>query len=142
MEKDCYKTFDFRLRYTSLRQDKINQNQAVIFPADTRTLSAGNIEISQEIKTKQGIRRTILYIFSHSYYQFLLFKVLKPEYNHYFVNFICVKCTKWSSISQEICLCHRPSAGSQEKNDALAYNDIMAVSGPRYFKYCHRVSLG
>ena len=115
MEKDCYKTFDFRLRYTSLRQDKINQNQAVIFPADTRTLSAGNIEISQEIKTKQGIRRTILYIFSHSYYQFLLFKVLKPEYNHYFVNFISIKCSKRSPFSQEICLCYSSSAGRQRR---------------------------
>ena len=31
--------------------------QAVIFPVDTRTLSAGNIEISQEIQTKEGTRR-------------------------------------------------------------------------------------
>ena len=39
---------------------------------------------------------------SRSYYHFLLFKVWIPEYNHCFVNFIFVKCLKWSSFSQEI----------------------------------------
>ena len=42
----------------SAQLDNVLSAQAVIFPADTRTLSAGNIEISQEIQTEQGIRRT------------------------------------------------------------------------------------
>ena len=58
-------------------------------------------------------------LISHSYYHYLLFKVWIPEYNHYIVIYICVKCPKWSSFSQEICLCHRLSAGSQEENNAL-----------------------
>ena len=36
----------------------MDENQAVVFPADTRTLSTGNIKTSQEIPTKQGTRRT------------------------------------------------------------------------------------
>ena len=38
----------------------VDESQAVIFPADMRTLSTGNARISQEIIKKPCIRRTIL----------------------------------------------------------------------------------